>query len=76
MEVILLENVSQNKKFMIFLFDLVDGHDSKEDALACLDLMKQKVTGDVSRLQSQVRANNSSKRRDAYLTDPDSVKLN
>jgi len=53
----------------------VDGHDSKEDALACLDLMKQKVTGDVSKLQSQVRANNSSKRRDAYLTDPDSVKL-
>merc|ERR1719376_1187892 len=48
----------------------VDGHDSKEDALACLDLMKQKVTGDVSKLQSQVRANNSSKRRDAYLTDP------
>merc|ERR1712142_207585 len=53
----------------------VDGHDSKEDALACLDLMKQKVTGDVSKLQSQVRANNCSKRRDAYLTDPDSVKL-
>lgn len=54
----------------------VDGHDSKEDALACLDLMKQKVTADVSKLQTQVRANNTSKRRDAYLTDPASVKLN
>jgi len=53
----------------------VDGHDSKEDALACLDLMKQKVTADVSKLQTQARAN-SSKRRDTYLTDPDSVKLN
>ena len=61
--------------FSNFLF-LDDGHDSKEDALACLDIMKLKVTADVSKLQSQVRANNSSKRRDAFLTDPDNVKLN
>ena len=53
----------------------VDGHDSKEDALACLDIMKQKVVGDVSKLQSQARVN-TSKRRDAFLTDPDNVKIN
>ena len=57
------------------LFVTVDGHDSKEDALACLDIMKQKVVGDVSKLQSQARVN-TSKRRDAFLTDPDNVKIN
>ena len=56
------------------LFVTVDGHDSKEDALACLDIMKQKVVGDVSKLQSQARVN-TSKRRDAFLTDPDNVKI-
>ena len=57
------------------LFISVDGHDSKEDALACLDIMKLKVVGDVSKLQSQAKMN-TSKRRDNFLTDPDSVKLN
>ena len=73
------------------LFSSVDGHDSKEDALACLDIMKAKVTGEVSeqvrgvqqiisvlqvaRLQAAARANNTSKRRDAYLTNPDNVVL-
>ena len=56
------------------LFVTVDGHDSKEDALACLDIMKAKVLGDVSKLQSQAR-NNTSKRRDSFLTDPNNVKL-
>ena len=51
-----------------------DGHDSKEDALACLDMMKLKVVGDVSKLQTQARAN-TSKRRDSFLTDPSNVKL-
>jgi len=31
------------------------GHDSKEDALACLDLMKMKVKEDVKRLQKKAR---------------------
>ena len=57
------------------LYLSVDGHDSKEDALACLDIMKLKVVGDVSKLQSQAKMN-TSKRRDNFLTDPDSVKLN
>ena len=60
---------------MIYSFISVDGHDSKEDALACLDIMKLKVVGDVSKLQSQAKMN-TSKRRDNFLTDPDSVKLN
>ena len=37
--------------------------------------MKRKVTDDISKLQSQARAN-SSKRRDNFLTDPDNVTLN
>ena len=37
--------------------------------------MKRKVMDDVSRLQSQARAN-SSRRRDNFLTDPDNVTLN
>ena len=48
----------------------VDGHDSKEDALACLDIMKVKAVGDVSKLQSQTKAN-ITKRRDAFLTEED-----
>lgn len=36
--------------------------------------MKAKVLGDVSKLQTQAR-NNTSKRRDSFLTDPDNVKL-
>jgi len=50
------------------------GHDSKEDALACLDLMKMKVTNDVRKGQSKL--GQISRRRDAYLTDPDKVVLN
>ena len=56
------------------MFSVDGGHDSKEDALACLDIMKQKVVGDVSKLQSQARAN-TSRRRDGFLTDPDNVQL-
>jgi len=52
----------------------VDGHDSKEDALACLDIMKLKAVGEVSKLQSQASANSRS-RRDSFLSDPASVKL-
>jgi DNA polymerase III epsilon subunit-like protein len=33
----------------------VGGHDSKEDALACLDLMKMKVREDVKKLQTKAR---------------------
>ncbi len=33
----------------------VGGHDSKEDAMACLDLMKMKVREDVKKLQSKAR---------------------
>lgn len=36
--------------------------------------MKLKVVGDVSKLQTQARAN-TSKRRDSFLTDPANVKL-
>ena len=50
------------------------GHDSKEDALACLDIMKRKVTADISLLQSRARAN-TTRRRDNFLTDPDNVSL-
>jgi len=52
----------------------VDGHDSKEDALACLDIMKLKAVGEVGKLQSQASANSRS-RRDSFLIDPDNVKL-
>ena len=31
------------------------GHDSKEDALACLDLMKLKVKEEVKKLQKKAR---------------------
>ena len=48
----------------------VDGHDSKEDALACLDIMKVKVVGDISKLQSQTKTN-ITKRRDSFLTETD-----
>ena len=48
----------------------VDGHDSKEDALACLDIMKVKVVGDISKLQSQTKTN-ITKRRDRFLTETD-----
>ena len=34
---------------------LEGGHDSKEDALACLDLMKMKVKEEVKRLQKKAR---------------------
>ena len=36
--------------------------------------MKARVVGDVSKLQSQARAN-TSRRRDGFLTDPDNVQL-
>ena len=52
----------------------MDGHDSKEDALACLDIMKLKAVGEVGKLQSQASANSRS-RRDSFLIDPDNVKL-
>jgi DNA polymerase III epsilon subunit-like protein len=35
----------------IFIPFLVGGHDSAEDALACLDLMKMKVKDDVKKLK-------------------------
>ena len=39
-----------------------------------LNIMKRKVTGDISVLQSRARAN-TSKRRDNFLTDPENVAL-
>ena len=36
-------------------FSLEGGHDSKEDALACLDLMKVKVKEEVVKLQNKAR---------------------
>ena len=57
------------------MFSVDGGHDSKEDALACLDIMKRRVTADISLLQSRARAN-TSRRRDTFLTDPDNVALN
>ena len=53
----------------------VDGHDSKEDALACLDIMKVKVVGDISKLQSQTKTN-ITKRRDSFLTETDLKNIN
>ena len=37
--------------FFSQLLFLVGGHDSAEDALACLDLMKMKATEDVKKLR-------------------------
>ena len=53
--------------------DSVDGHDSKEDAVACLDLMKQKAVEEVRKLR--ILANQHTKRRDNYLTDPEGEPL-
>merc|ERR1712058_36336 len=47
----------------------VDGHDSKEDALACLDLMKMKVVEDVRKLHGLAKQQNN--RRGDWMTDPD-----
>merc|ERR1712004_738684 len=51
----------------------VDGHDSKEDAVACLDLMKQKAVEEVKKLR--ILASQHTKRRDNYLTDPEGQPL-
>jgi hypothetical protein len=40
---------------MILFVRAVGGHDSKEDALTCLDLMKMKVREDVKKLQTKAR---------------------
>ena len=53
--------------------DSVDGHDSKEDAVACLDLMKQKAVEEVKKLR--ILASQHTKRRDNYLTDPEGQPL-
>ena len=39
------------KPHIFFLFFPVGGHDSAEDALTCLDLMKMKVKEDVKKLR-------------------------
>jgi RNA exonuclease 1 len=53
--------------------DSVDGHDSKEDAVACLDLMKVKAVAEVQKLRGLALV--QTKRRDNYLTDPENVQL-
>ena len=53
--------------------DSVDGHDSKGGEVACLDLMKQKAVEEVKKLR--ILASQHTKRRDNYLTDPESEPL-
>ena len=61
------------EKLRRIIQDSVDGHDSKEDAVACLDLMKQKAVEEVRKLR--ILASQHTKRRDNYLTDPESEPL-
>lgn len=53
--------------------DSAEGHDSKEDALACLDLMKMKAVAEVRKLQGLALL--QTRRRDNFLTDPENVQL-
>ena len=57
------------EKLRRIIQDSVDGHDSKEDAVACLDLMKQKAVEEGRKLR--ILASQHTKRRDNYLTDPE-----
>ena len=59
------------EKLRRIIQDSVDGHDSKEDALACLDLMKAKAVEEMRTM----RASMQTSRRDNYLTDPEAVQL-
>ena len=61
------------EKLRRIIQDSVDGHDSKEDAVACLDLMKQKAVEEGRKLR--ILASQHTKRRDNYLTDPESEPL-
>ena len=59
------------EKLRRIIQDSVDGHDSKEDALACLDLMKAKAVEEMRTM----RASMQTSRRDNYLTDPEAFQL-
>jgi len=48
-------HLTTNVLYVIFCAILEGGHDSKEDALACLDLMKLKVKEEVKKLQKKAR---------------------
>ncbi len=54
-------SICETHCFVSFL-KTVGGHDSAEDALACLDLMKQKAAEDVKKLKQMARVEARKKR--------------